>query len=107
MDREGAETQLRLLAEAELRRAIAEPGDGRLLEGCYSARLELVAQALHAVDAFDMDAANEGVRADGGRRAVHGGQLLGTGPDAGAAQAASRRAARPALHRGRRPGHQL
>jgi hypothetical protein len=59
MDREGAETQLRLLAEAELRRATAEPGDDRLLEDCYSARLELVAQALHAVDAFDMDATNE------------------------------------------------
>jgi hypothetical protein len=59
MNREGAETQLRLLAEAELRRATAEPADARLLEDCYSARFELVAQALHAVHAFDMGAANE------------------------------------------------
>jgi hypothetical protein len=59
MNREGAETQLRLLAEAELRRATTEPVDDRLLEVCHSARLELVAQALHAVHAFDMGAASE------------------------------------------------
>jgi hypothetical protein len=59
MNREGAETQLRLLAEAELRRATTEPVDDRLLDECHSARLELVAQALHAVDAFDMGAADE------------------------------------------------
>jgi len=59
MNRERAETHLRLLAEAELRRAATWPADGGLLEECHSARLELVAQALHAVHAFDMGAANE------------------------------------------------
>jgi hypothetical protein len=59
MNRERAETHLRLLAEAELRRATARPADGGLLDECHSVRLELVAQALHAVRAFDMGAANE------------------------------------------------
>ena len=59
MNRECAETHLRLLAEAELRRATAWPADGGLLDECHSARLELVVQALHAVHAFDMGAANE------------------------------------------------
>jgi hypothetical protein len=59
MDRERAETHLRLLAEAELRRATTWPADGGLLDECHSARLELVALALHAVHAFDMGAANE------------------------------------------------
>jgi hypothetical protein len=59
MNRERAETHLRLLAEAELRRAATWPADGGLLDECHSARLELVAQALHAVRAFDMGAANE------------------------------------------------
>jgi hypothetical protein len=59
MNRERAETHLRLLAEAELCRATTWPADGGLLDECHSARLELVAQALHAVGAFDMDAANE------------------------------------------------
>jgi hypothetical protein len=59
VNRERAETHLRLLAEAELRRATSWPADGGLLDECHSARLELVAQALHAVRAFDMSAANE------------------------------------------------
>jgi hypothetical protein len=59
MNRERAETHLRLLAEAELRRTAMWPADGGLLDECHSARLELVAQALHAVRAFDMGAANE------------------------------------------------
>ena len=59
MDRERAETHLRLLAEAELRRATSRPADGGLLDECHSARLEVVALALHAVHAFDMGAANE------------------------------------------------
>ena len=59
MSRERAETHLRLLAEAELRRATAWPADGGLLDECHSERLEIVAQALHAVHAFDMDAADE------------------------------------------------
>jgi hypothetical protein len=59
MNRERAETHLRLLAEAELRRAVTWPAGGGLQDVGHSARLELVAQALHAVHAFDMDAANE------------------------------------------------
>ena len=59
MNRERAETYLRLLAEAELRRATTWPADGGLLDECHSARFELVAQALHAVHAFDMGTANE------------------------------------------------
>ena len=59
MNRERAETHLRLLAEAELRRAATWPADGGLLDECHSTRLELVAQALHAVHAFDMGAGNE------------------------------------------------
>jgi hypothetical protein len=59
MDRERAEAHLRLLAEAELRRATTGPAEGGLLDECHSARLELVAQALHAVHAFDMAAANQ------------------------------------------------
>jgi hypothetical protein len=63
MTRERAETHLRLLVEAELRRATTWPADSSLLDECHSARLELVAQALHAVHAFDMGAANE-IQAD-------------------------------------------
>jgi hypothetical protein len=59
MSRERAETHLRLLAEAELRRATTRPADGGLLDECHSARLELVAQALHAARVFDMGAANQ------------------------------------------------
>ena len=59
MNRERAETHLRLLAEAELRRAARWPADGGLLDECHSTRLELVAQALHAAHAFDMGAANQ------------------------------------------------
>ena len=59
MDRERAETHLRLLAEAELRRATTLPADGGLLDECHSARLELVAQALYAARAFDMGLAWE------------------------------------------------
>jgi hypothetical protein len=59
MNRERAETHLRLLAEAELRRATRWPAGGGLLDECHSVRLELAAQALHAVRAFDMGAANE------------------------------------------------
>jgi hypothetical protein len=62
MDREGAETYLRLLAEAELRRATtiaaaSLPGRWR------STRLELAAQALSAVGAVGADVADE-IQAD-------------------------------------------
>jgi len=59
MNRERTETHLRLLAEAELRHATTRPAAGGLLDECHSARLELVAQALHAAHAFDMADANE------------------------------------------------
>jgi hypothetical protein len=59
MNCERAETHLRLLAEAELRHATTRPAAGGLLDECHSARLELVAQALHAAHAFDMADANE------------------------------------------------
>jgi hypothetical protein len=59
MNRERAEAFLRQLAEAELRRATTQ-ADGRgLLDECHSVRLEVTAQALHAVRAFDMAAASE------------------------------------------------
>ena len=58
MDRERAETHLRLLAEAELRRAMTMPA-GSIPGRWYSARLALVAQALTAVGAVGADVANE------------------------------------------------
>ena len=62
MNRERAETYLRRLAEAELRRArtVPPPGIPRQRE---TARLELVAQALVAVDAVDAGPAGQ-IRAD-------------------------------------------
>jgi hypothetical protein len=58
MDGERAETHLRLLAEAELRRAMAVPAGG-MAGRWHSARLALVAQALTAVDAIGADVAEE------------------------------------------------
>jgi hypothetical protein len=59
MNRERAEAFLRQLAEAELRRATTQ-ADGRgVLDECHSMRLEVTAQALHAVRVFPMAAANE------------------------------------------------
>ena len=51
MYRERAETFLRLLAEAELRRATAQPGDRAVVAGCLN-RVMRVAGALTAVQAF-------------------------------------------------------
>src|SRR5262245_52193876 len=62
MDRERAETYLRLLAEAELRRALKMPA-GSIPDWWYSARLAPVAQALTAVDAIGADVADE-IQAD-------------------------------------------
>ena len=62
MDRERAETYLRLLAEAELRRATtmaARSSPGRW----HSARLALAAQALSAVGAVGADVADQ-IQAD-------------------------------------------
>jgi len=58
MDRERAETHLRLLAEAELRRAMTMPA-GSIPGRWYSARLALVAQALTAVGAVGANVAYE------------------------------------------------
>jgi hypothetical protein len=58
MDRERAETHLRLLAEAELRRAMKLPV-GSIPGRWYSARLALVAGTLVAVGAVGADVAEE------------------------------------------------
>jgi hypothetical protein len=58
MNRERAETHLRLLAEAELRRVMAMPV-GSIPDRWHSARLASVAQALTAVGAVGADVANE------------------------------------------------
>jgi hypothetical protein len=58
MDRERAETHLRLLAEAELRRVMKVPV-GSIPDWWYSPRLVLVAQALTAVDAVGAAIADE------------------------------------------------
>ena len=58
MDRERAETHLRLLAEAELRCAMTMPA-GSIPDRWYSARLASVAQALTAVGAVGADVADE------------------------------------------------
>jgi hypothetical protein len=78
MDRERAETHLRLLAEAELRRAMTMPA-GSFPGRWYPARLILVAQALAAVGAVGAEVADEipaGVRlAVAARRRVFAGAL--------------------------------
>jgi hypothetical protein len=64
MDHERAETYLRLLAEAELRRAMTTPASGN--HGQWkSARLTQVARALTAVGAVSADVADE-IQADAG-----------------------------------------
>ena len=62
MDRERAETHLRLLAETELRRAMKMPV-GSIPVRWHSARLALVAEALTVVDAVGSDAADQ-IQAD-------------------------------------------
>jgi hypothetical protein len=62
MDRERAETYLRLLAEDELRRATNAPAGRR---GWWATRLELAARALCALGAVGVDVANS-VQADFG-----------------------------------------
>ena len=81
MDREGAETYLRLLAEAELRRATTNAA-GSPPGRWHSARLALAAQALSAVGAVGADVADQ-IQADV-RLAVAGRHRLaapGPGPD--------------------------
>ena len=62
MDRERAETHLRLLAEAELRRVRKTPA-GSIPGRWYSARLARVAQALTAVGAVGAGVSDE-IQAD-------------------------------------------
>ena len=62
MNRERAETYLRQLAEAELRRALTLPAPG-IPRRRDTARLELVAQALVVVGAVDADTAGQ-IRAE-------------------------------------------
>ena len=81
MDRERAETYLRLLAEAELRRATtmaARSSPGRW----HSARLALAAQALSAVGAVGADVADQ-IQADVGLAVAvrHRPPARGPGPD--------------------------
>ena len=78
MDRERAETHLRLLAEAELRRVMAMPA-GSIPDRWYSARLALVAQALTAVGAVGADVADE-IQADVGLAVAARHRLDARGP---------------------------
>ena len=58
MNRERAETYLRVLAEAELRRATSQPW-GDAPQGGYAARVKRVAQVLAFVGALDEAAADQ------------------------------------------------
>jgi len=78
MDRERAETHLRLLAEAELRRAMKMPA-GSIPGRWHPARLALVAQALTAVGAVGADVADE-IQADVGLAVAARRQLGARGP---------------------------
>ena len=90
MDRERAETHLRLLAEAELRRAMKMPM-GSLPGRWHPARLALVAQALTAVGAVGAEVANE-IQADVGLAVAARRQLVARGPGPGRIRPAPRRA---------------
>lgn len=89
MDRQRAETYLRLLGEAELRRVMARSA-GSAAGRWHARRLELAAQALSAVDAVDPRAAGQ-IRADidrPGRAAAHPARdLAGPAGTAGPADA--------------------
>ncbi len=76
MDRERAETFLRLLAETELRRATARPGDRAVVAGCITrvmrvVRVLTVVGALgdelagQVLDDFELDLGTRGVRSPG------------------------------------------
>jgi hypothetical protein len=90
MDRERAETHLRLLAEAELRRAMKMPV-GSIPRRWHSARLALIAQALTAVGAVGAGVADE-IQADVGLTVAARRQLSVRGPGPGRVQPAPRRA---------------
>ena len=90
MDRERAEAYLRLLAEAELRRALTMPA-GSIPTRWQSARLVLVAQALTAVGAVGADVADK-IQADLGLAVASRRRLIVRGPGPGRIQPARRRA---------------
>ncbi len=90
MDRERAETHLRLLAEAELHRAMKMPA-GSLPGRWHSARLALVAQALSAVGAVGVDVADE-IQADVGLAVAARRRLGARGPGPRRIRPAPRRA---------------
>jgi len=89
MDRERAETHLRLLAEAELRRVMTMPA-GSIPGRWHSARLALVAQALTAVDAVGADVADE-IQADVGLAVAARHLLSARGPGPGRTRPAPQR----------------
>jgi hypothetical protein len=89
MDRERAETHLRLLAEAELRRVMKTPM-GSIPGRWYSARLALVAQALTAVDAVGADVADQ-IQADIGLAVAARRRLSARGPGPGRTRPAPQR----------------
>jgi hypothetical protein len=90
MDRERAETYLRLLAEAELRRAMTMPAGGTGGRW-HSARLTLAAQALTAVGAVGAGVADE-IQADVGLAIGARRQLVARGPGPGRIQPTPQRA---------------
>ena len=89
MDRERAETHLRLLAEAELRRVMTMPA-GSIGGRWHSGRLVLVAQALTAVDAVGADVADE-IQADVGLAVAARHRLFARGSGPGRTRPAPRR----------------
>jgi hypothetical protein len=89
MDRERAETHLRLLAETELRRAMKMPV-GSIPARWHSARLALVAQALTAVDAVGSDAADQ-IQADIGLAVAARRRLVAPRPGPGRIRPAPQR----------------
>jgi hypothetical protein len=89
MDRERAETHLRLLAEAELRRVMKVPV-GSIPDWWYSPRLVLVAQALTAVDAVGAAIADE-IQADLGLAVAARHRLPDRGSGPGRTRPAPRR----------------
>jgi hypothetical protein len=91
MDRERAETHLRLVAETELRRVMTMPA-GSIPGRWYSERLVLVAQALTAVDAVGAGVADE-IQADVGLAVAARHRLAARGSGPGRTQPAPRRTA--------------
>ena len=89
MDREGAETHLRLLAEAELRRVMTMPA-GSIPGRWYSARLALVGRALIAVDAVGADVADQ-IQADVGLAVAARHRFFARAPGPGRIRLAPRR----------------